>query len=1560
MRTKWFFKFFVVFFSILPFLLFQTAASAYYIDFTANNSVSPDRNITIVGSLGNTTVEAISGVTIYANLSNGQRATSITTATGSFNFSLNTTGIAGNSILNITDGTIIKRVQFRVTNVSSASVSITNVPPFSPGVFLTLNITPKNSSGVAIANQTITANVFATDGAQPSWGTNTSTTNTNGIALLNFSIPSNATLGRYMVDVENGAGTVFFALTRYTVSVVTKDNSGENRITFAPNSHVTIETTIKSNNAPVASAPVVVTVFNPNNIPTVSSVLTTSSTGVVSYNYTASSGGTYKIKVNASGEEVFTSFSVKTYSVKLEKEEEGGFFFKFGGQQFFTPGQNVTLKIVAADVSKGTLLQRGSNFSCNSSYIKLESVWNVNGSSVNSSLQGAYIVESTYQMTPTCAISFNLPAAHIGLFGVKINLTAGTSLADALSASAEAGQGYFSIQRYGLRIEPASPFGGKEMHALLLPNDNASFNLYAFNISSGQDLAGGNITAATITSIRSLRGGTQNTTFTQFFAAASGEDPPYINAVTPSATGPQSVAVTASVSGEVLTASTMYIGKYLMGYAQSSGARFGEGGGGEGRGGSGQYISCSGTVEFYANVFDSKTMMPASSVTFISLVEARDDMTGQDISSCLNITRATTGSTGRATINVTFSSACSLSGFYFMMFNVSYKNYYDEIPGGFECKNMNFRPQTYINGQEGFNAKGTAAVTFVVSNVSYTNNASRIVQSGTARLSRIMNFNPAIGPTLLTLATAITGNISWLSNAYSGNFTVYPQNFSLTTWPSGFFDVAVQVTDSSSGTSDSAQGGFGSVAFETISNWWGSCMGPPEECQAQNTDALGNQKFSPGQIVTMQVYANLPAGTEQQYTNATFQAQHVNVSTVFLTLTSPESGAQYNVINITKTLVNGSMTPFTAFGDEQYTWENYTLTFSLPANIKDGSYMGDIKITTNANTSLTADEMIFMQVKGLTIGVPLITQLSTDYSWGGNLTWMERDVFNVTTDPQDQNGGSLMIQNSTWSFANWTWIKNYLRINSTTAAGNPAVCVKAQLVLTYSGQLTGNTTYPGYSVLVFENTTTKQLFLGNRSGGGNYSYTNISNIIPLNATNPIPGTKEYLWEVVGCGYTVFVNVTTLATSDRGAGTVSTDFPWGEYHIVNKNFYLPLVAFTGSNTTAVRKHGYNFTITDVAVMNTEGFGIKSKLPQTSNGYALWSYSPAVTNSDGLAFIRMNATNNTKMMAFWSVNSTPKTGASFMTAIKFGTKAFNAYGQYVKLLPERSKNITLSYTATNCPYYVRQDLNSTPVATTPCYSGVFVETAGDRFAPGLAPTTYYFVLINDTLEGGSTNTFKYLYIDDDSTINATCASNLPNPTTTNESNQGAGGNNNCVGQGYAPKKITITASQRTADFGQPIEVAFADVFFDGTTSAVLTAFQQRPSISWSTVSSATERKGMQICSRDFAGTRRNASVVLEFMNWMYGIMGAPDFNITMFNLTNGAAIDRPAAMSTSVYDGCFITEVLPKGNVTIGATSYLNQWVPGRNEVKGTATDLNGLGEEELWVGPVEYWTGGANL
>jgi hypothetical protein len=83
----------------------------------------PNQNITVIGSLGNTTPETISGITINASLPNNNFTAVSTSSTGQFNLTVNTTGLTGDQTLTVTASSITNKfgVVVRIQNSLTTS-----------------------------------------------------------------------------------------------------------------------------------------------------------------------------------------------------------------------------------------------------------------------------------------------------------------------------------------------------------------------------------------------------------------------------------------------------------------------------------------------------------------------------------------------------------------------------------------------------------------------------------------------------------------------------------------------------------------------------------------------------------------------------------------------------------------------------------------------------------------------------------------------------------------------------------------------------------------------------------------------------------------------------------------------------------------------------------------------------------------------------------------------------------------------------------------------------------------------------------------------------------------------------------------------------------------------------------------------------------------------------------------------------------------------------------------------------------------------------------------------
>ncbi len=1551
-----------VFVAIVSSLSF--GAYAFTVDFVANNTVPFNGNISVRGNIVNTTPENLTGANWVINVSLANNNFSQTTTAygaasapvnASFNVSVNASSISGSFWLFLTVSnstmTISRSLKPRVSNVSTAVIEfVGKVPPFAPGDFITARVTAKNWSGGALNNQNINASVFQADGPGASWGSNTSKTNANGETLLNFSITSSAGAGNYIMIVEDGAGFIFFGVASYSLEVATKDSTGSNKNAFAPGSVVTVESKLDyTNGTPISGAATTIEVKDPTGLIT-SATGSSYSDGKFQYNYTASATGSYSVKVVSGGEKKSGNFAARTLAATIVNRETASFFREFAGKKLFPPGQNVSLTILPTNVSSGEILASGaSTYDCTQNNFTVLDVYFANNQTSINSTMGKWLsfVPTVHTGTSVCGIEFNLTSNYAGLFGIKVNVTTGDS-------ATTVAQGYFSIQRYGLSVEPSSEFGEGGFQALLLPGANATFKLTSFNISSGENMPGGNITEAFVKkiTIMSFTGGSTEITGVEgnftFVNAANSEGEPYvIGGPLPNVAGPQMITVMATVAGETnITADAFYFGKYLMGFGTPSGTRFeggDEGGGGhEGGRGGGMSIDCSGTTEFNVMVFDAKTFMPASSVSFLSILSAKDELTGSDISSCLTVTKGLTDSSGQAKINVTFSSSCAYSGFQFMFFNVSFQDKTDQIPAGFSCESMSMTPNTYNSlGQQRFSFSPTSNITVFVQNPSYTANSSRVVVGGNMSVAALINMNPSTGASVLTAINPIIANISNSSGQANGTLYLHPSYFMsagkpLTKWPTGFFELRIKVCDNAStatkgyagacGTSSNS--GFKVAAFDMWTDWW------------QNPNNMLNTYQPGGWINGTRLFADLPPTTGP-----------VNITRIIVELMGFESGKKYNSTWVE--WLNGTPAYNLLSGIE-----NLTFNFSLPSTLKSGDYGAIITATNNLTSSTeTSEEFISLTVKGLTIGVPLVEQWSAPSGHCSPVSFYDQGWYDGSNQARGITDG--------WNLANWTQINNtYLGLDRTNGF-NTMVCTGGSLNTTneMNQRSTDNTKL---SIMVVANDTHSFVFIGNRTMSSNTQVGEITRILPTGKIDSRDGYRTYLWTIDGAPFIRFVNVTTLnAGSGQGGGTVSTNFVFGGSHKIREMIWLPFVAFRGSdgqNTQSTRLASHWFNISEVAEMNTEGFGIKSKLPRSTTAYTIsggnWTdFLGNGTNADGLVFIPLNVSKNGRFMAFWRVNSTPVEKSTFKNSVNFNVRAFNSQGTFVQLLPNTTKRIILRANVTTMNITTGNNAASGFAETSPrFFNGSFTETASDQFVRDGVLETFYFIVVNNTANSGyyGLGNATQLYIDDDRnfTDSAQCSAsqNTESQSTNELANPACAGYSGAVVD-YNTKVVAVTSGRKSLSYGQNLQLGLTDWYINNT-HVILNFYESSPSIPWAMVTSATQRQGIRICASTFSNTAKNATFAVKYNNWMWGIQSA---NITVYNLTHDAAVSLPSTLSASIYDGCLLTETIP----TSGS------WSDGRNEIVGTVTEIDNSGastgvQEDLFAGPIEYLTSGRKI
>lgn len=1503
-RLILFFTLSLFIFSVVGFS--KVLAIDFYLDAHTNNTVLPDQNITVWGGVYNysNTSDGIEGFVVTANLSTGANGTSTTGSDGNFSILLNTTGLAGENTATVSSNFTTKTVNFRVSNMSTLTIEfVENLPPFNVGGTIITKITSTDTNK---ADQTINGTIFASDGKKPSgWGTNTSTTNDNGIAYLNFSIPSTASAGRYVLSVENGAGYAFFIIKKYTVSVKTKDTAGAAKAVFSPGDNVTVETKIVDSNGNLRNVTsVACDVIDENN--TLTSITgTIISDGKYQCNHTTSgTGQSYDVKVTATDgsitEIVYTKFATQAFSVRLAPKT-GDFFRDFGGKKSFTIGQTLQMNIIPTNVSNGEMLTSGTDFYCNTTSI---TIWDVffasNGTSVNGSVSSDTLNSGMYMMTSGCYYEFDL-GQITGIFGIKVNVTVGSQTIT--------GQGYFSINKYLLKVESATMFGGMDFNVLLKPEENATFKLSVYNLSSGAEMGIGNISYAKLNRITPLSFTgtmTELSTDNVDYSFINGSDTKYLNVVLPSNTGPMLLTALATVSGENVTGDAFYFAKYIMGFATPSGSMWEEGGGGGGGpeedmgGGEGSpmggTIACSAgkKVQFSAQTMDASTMQAVKGVTFHGILEAREEETGKDVSSCFTTTKATSNNQGSATFNVTFGSSCTdLSGPYFIMFNISWKNNTDSIPAFFMCKNLNFWATA-----EPWDAQSNSVITIQVTNASYAGNASRIVTGGNISITRLFNFNPSTGGQALSIVpTQILSNISWTTNVYNGTIQIHPANFSssgttLTKWPNGFFDGRIKICDNATGgVCDTNFFGFSIQPYRVYTTWW-------------KTGEGGLQTYTAGTVVNTTVFAQTNVSAPVNSTGD-YNLTHQNITShpgFIIKIMSPKSQSKLDVTDLTVTNATNDNDNW----DKDNGWGKYNISFTLPSTITKGWWMGFI--TVNNTDGEQVDLFVDFQIKSYTVGIPHKESLQG----GTNAICCDAFGFNnsITNASGDSGADSdcdetgEIIQTSNWTATNWTHIRDNYGIDPDQ---DGEICVHKHFNLSAEDPNSGAqpSSNTDYGALVFGNSTHKMLFVKNVS----------DDIIQINVGDLVPGTKQYLMMIEGPWYAVFINATSTATRSN-SGLIQEDWGWAGQFKVNESFKVPFIVIKNNQP----QQGVNVTIENMVELETEGFGVKGMFDSAYYNVSPDGSSGNITDSNGIAFVPLKVSQIGKFKPFWKLNSTASDVGGFDKSPVIDVRAFNAYGQMITFLPQTTKVITL-YLNTSPTYGTGYDTE----VSSKYYNGSFTETAGNEFYIDYELNTWYFLLAN------ATTIYNKIIIDNDTTIDGNYCDDLNLGTSSDWQA--------VIGQGANAKEIGIA--------GYSINTS-------GSNRANFSFYSMPTNTDQFDISAGNEKVGIRLCAQNLQYRPLNATINLTWVNWM-STMGMPVARaVALYNISTGEQMSK--INTSNLNNGCVYADIRPKdgnGDVTT--------WENGMTEVQGTVSELNTTGDEtgnqqSIWVGQVRFWSG----
>ena len=405
-----------------------------YLDVFATGIIQPTQNITISGHITNDTAsDVISGINVSASVNSGGSGDDVTASDGSFSFNITAPSTVGEYLVTITTNEstpIVKTIPVYVSNVTDGTITyLDKSPPFSVGTTFSINVTLLDGATL-IQGYTPNITIYTLNGPPVGWSitNNSATSGSDGVISYNISIPSTAATGQYVIVVEKGSITSVFSLkSGYIIIVNPETTSEEISSNFAPNTDIMILAKIKtSSGVAAASAATSVNAYItlPNGtVRNISLSARNQSTYPGYYNNTFSDTsltGTYEVRIDATiGSSIiqgYTYFEIGTFNVNLESQED--FFMEWGGTAAFPAGGTVGLNIVPFNLSNGELLTVPTDLpACNTSYLTIDDIFFINGTSINSTITDSDI-------SPSANISWS-----------KISKT-GSSLADLTTRSA--------------------------------------------------------------------------------------------------------------------------------------------------------------------------------------------------------------------------------------------------------------------------------------------------------------------------------------------------------------------------------------------------------------------------------------------------------------------------------------------------------------------------------------------------------------------------------------------------------------------------------------------------------------------------------------------------------------------------------------------------------------------------------------------------------------------------------------------------------------------------------------------------------------------------------------------------------------------------------------------------------------------------------------------------------------------------------------------------------------------------------------------------------------------
>ncbi len=1302
---------------VISVVFMATSVRADYLDVFANGTVKSWQNITVFSTVFMNNGTPVQNVNVSFNFTTAN-LTQNTTGSGTYNTTLAVPpGRTGEFNITIWFNNSNKTIPVFITNISTGSVNFPGLkPPFSSGESFLVNVSIFNLTNQTLQNYTPAIEMFLSNGPKAAW-TIANTTRKDvhqGNITYNVTIPSTADGGVYGVSVDRGAIiSYFYVKSGFSVAANTQTEKNETRVDYTPGSNFTILVKFRdaSDNPIVNATNVTATVKYPNgSTSTLQLFHDANRDGFYNTTFITNSGqsGQYSIEVTAQNgsTKVQTSTIVNTQMLKARLEPQTGLFQEWGDAAAFATNSPAALNFLVTNLSDDSIVQGAtsggaSRVNCNS--IIVASATNANnGSAVT--INAASDASGTYFSTPVCRMTFTTPN-ETGTYKFSVNATVGTSTIN----TSVSGIGYMTVQKYFLRAAPVSSLGGfASFVSQFEPSGNATFQVFAFDMATGAEVSGDNVTNVTAVKIKPLDfgGGTSeitNITTENITAGTSASAPTITIRLPANRTGPQLIEITARINGtnETVVGTAFYFTKYIMGWlSPDSGATFFEGGGSQGgsQGGgpSGGYgpggaFSCSpGKKIFSGNVFEVKANGAAENVEVTNITFAREELTGKNIKSCLSITSNKSDSSGRISIPVTISSSCgSLSGFYFVQFNATYKGNLDTLESGFSCRTFNFYPSA-----SAWRVDSRGSVNITINGITRLND-SRNMQNGTMRIINAINWNPTGGKAL-----SLNGTINASVTNGIGVIVLNPTNLSVDKWPEGSINLNVEFTAKASegGGSDVQYSGFQSIPFDVYVK------------QVGNNSNVWGQTFRPGDLVTVRLSAATNISRENYDTNRSI----IPVARGFkVKVGVPWEGRLVDVTPSSAVLIYDNWNHTTQSGYPTYGEEFWELNFTLPSKLKKG--WNQVEITVNNSAGDKASTNVGFEISYFTVRTGVVESVS---------------AFSANTNTA---GVNATLNSSGIAYDN---ITQHYNVRSKSGI----VCYNTQFNVQRFSESGSQVVY---------NSTDRILVLDNTSSG-------VYDTVVWNSSGVITITQQfqnksniYIYNFENCNNFNVINASYTPSWSSYFDTFET----------NSNFTIPYIirnASSGAPPTA----GATVSINSLIKQNDGsglggGMGFDTKL--SSSEYATVS---AATNAHGIAFVKLNITRSGSYQLFWKVTQgSIEDVAKFYTGFGFGggyadfgtqvsVRSFSAYGQRTQRLGSNTANIVLTLgpnnISTSLNIYNYTNLSSRVTL----WNGTLNETVSGALRADYANSVFYVIydpLTNKTI------------IDDDPDMNVTTNDN-----------------------------------------------------------------------------------------------------------------------------------------------------------------------------------------------------------